>query len=99
MVYVAGEMQRQSLQMPLLVGGATTSAIHTAVKIAPAYDRPVVHVLDASRAVGVVGKLLNAETGTSFAEQVKREQTEAREKYLGRQAAIPLVSLGEARKR
>jgi 5-methyltetrahydrofolate--homocysteine methyltransferase len=69
------------------------------VKIAPVYDRPVVYVLDASRAVGVVGNLLNRETGAAFAEQVKRAQTQAREKYLGRQAEIPLVSLEEARKR
>src|SRR5215467_10741243 len=99
MVHVAKEMRRQGFQLPLLIGGATTSAIHTAVKIAPAYDRPVVHVLDASRAVGVVGNLLNTETGAAFAKRVKLEQTEAREKYLGRQAEIPLVSLEQARKR
>jgi 5-methyltetrahydrofolate--homocysteine methyltransferase len=99
MVHVAKEMRRQGFKLPLLIGGATTSAIHTAVKIAPAYDRPVVHVLDASRAVGVVGNLLNPQTGPSFADRVKREQTNAREKYLARQAEIPLVSLEEARKR
>lgn len=99
MVHVAKEMRRQGFQLPLLIGGATTSAIHTAVKIAPAYDRPVVHVLDASRAVGVVGNLLNAETGERFADQVKRQQLEARERYLGRQAEIPLVTLEEARRR
>jgi 5-methyltetrahydrofolate--homocysteine methyltransferase len=99
MVHVAKEMRRQGFQLPLLIGGATTSAIHTAVKIAPAYDRPVVHVLDASRAVGVVGNLLNAATGVTFADQVKREQLEARERYLGRRAEIPLVTLGEARRR
>jgi 5-methyltetrahydrofolate--homocysteine methyltransferase len=69
------------------------------VKIAPAYDRPVVHVLDASRAVGVAGNLLNRDTGAAFAKQLKREQDEAREKYLGRQAKIPIVSLQEARAR
>jgi 5-methyltetrahydrofolate--homocysteine methyltransferase len=99
MVHVAKEMQRQGFQLPLLIGGATTSAIHTAVKIAPAYDRPVVHVIDASRAVGVVGNLLNAESGASFANKVKREQVESREKYLSRQAEVPLVPLEEARRR
>jgi 5-methyltetrahydrofolate--homocysteine methyltransferase len=99
MVHVAKEMRRQAFQLPLLIGGATTSAIHTAVKIAPAYDRPVVHVLDASRAVGVVGNLLNGQTGAAFADRIKREQLQAREKYLARQSEIPLVSLGEARKR
>src|SRR5207245_11180018 len=69
MVHVAKEMRRQGFQLPLLIGGATTSAIHTAVKIAPAYDRPVVHVLDASRAVGVVGNLLSTENGATFADK------------------------------
>src|SRR5438093_13158658 len=61
MVHVAKEMQREGFTIPLLIGGATTSAKHTAVKIAPAYSRPVVHVLDASRAVGVAGQLKNPE--------------------------------------
>ena len=61
MVHVAREMERQSFELPLLIGGATTSRTHTAVKIAPAYHGPVVHVLDASRAVGVVGQLKGAE--------------------------------------
>ena len=99
MVHVAKEMKRQRLQFPLLIGGATTSAIHTAVKIAPAYDQPVVHVLDASRAVGVVGNLLNTSTRVTFADQIKRDQNAAREKYLSRVAQIPLVSLEEARRR
>src|SRR5439155_4462667 len=99
MVYVAGEMQRQSLQMPLLIGGATTSAIHTAVKIAPAYDRPVLHVLDASRAVGVVNNLINNETRPAFAERNRREQDKAREKYLARRSELPLLTLEEARQR
>ena len=99
MVYVAGEMQRQSLQMPLLIGGATTSAIHTAVKIAPAYDRPVLHVLDASRAVGVVNNLINNETRPAFAERNRREQDKAREKYLARRSELALLTLEEARQR
>ena len=59
MVHVAANMRRENFKLPLLIGGATTSRIHTAVKIAPAYDEPVVHVLDASRAVGVVASLLS----------------------------------------
>ena len=59
MVHVAKEMERQGFSVPLLIGGATTSKAHTAVKIAPGYSQPVIHVLDASRAVGVVGSLLN----------------------------------------
>src|SRR5699024_10119793 len=57
MAYVAAEMQRENLELPLLIGGATTSKIHTAVKIAPNYKGPVVHVVDASRAVGVASRL------------------------------------------
>jgi 5-methyltetrahydrofolate--homocysteine methyltransferase len=97
MIHVAKEMRRQRFQIPLLIGGATTSAIHTAVKIAPAYDRAVVHVSDASRAVGVVGHLLNVDSRADFADQIQREQAEARKKYLDRQVGIPLVTLEEAR--
>src|SRR5262249_22615655 len=59
MVHVAREMQREGFTVPLLIGGATTSRVHTSVKIAPAYEQPTVHVLDASRAVGVVSNLIN----------------------------------------
>src|SRR5205085_9639105 len=62
MIHVAGEMEREGFTLPLLLGGATTSRAHTAVKIAPAYHNPVVHVLDASRAVGVVARLVNPES-------------------------------------
>src|SRR5207245_4694678 len=99
MVHVAKEMRRQDFHMPLLIGGATTSAIHTAVKIAPAYDHAVVHVPDASRAVGVVGHLMNPATVAAFADQVQRGQAEARQKHLERQVDIPLLTLEEARRR
>src|SRR5438105_8129397 len=99
MVHVAKEMRRQGFQIPLLIGGATTSAIHTAVKIAPAYDHAVVHVTDASRAVGVAGQLMNPATAAAFADQVQRGQAKAREKHLGRQVDIPLLTLEEARRR
>ncbi len=73
MVHVAREMQRRGIQKPLLIGGATTSAKHTAVKIAPAYQQPTVHVLDASRSVGVVERLLSRDLRADF---VARNQTE-----------------------
>ena len=73
MVHVAGEMQRQGFTVPLLIGGATTSAAHTAVKIAPQYGNPVVHVIDASRVVGVVAQLLNPQTRDEFARRVAAE--------------------------
>jgi 5-methyltetrahydrofolate--homocysteine methyltransferase len=99
MVHVAEELQRQDFKVPLLIGGATTSAIHTAVKIAPAYDQPVLHVLDASRAVGVVNNLIHSESRSVFAENNKREQDAAREKYLGRRRDVALWTLVEARAR
>jgi 5-methyltetrahydrofolate--homocysteine methyltransferase len=99
MVHVAREMQRQGFTMPLLIGGATTSKIHTAVKIAPAYDQPVVHVLDASRAVGTVGSLNSPDLRDNYIRETRRGQDAARERYLGRHAQIDLLSLDEARKR
>ena len=66
MVFVATEMERRGMTLPLLIGGATTSTQHTAVKIAPEYAQPTVHVLDASRAVDVVSSLLNAERKPAF---------------------------------
>jgi 5-methyltetrahydrofolate--homocysteine methyltransferase len=99
MVHVASEMQGQNLKLPLLIGGATTSAIHTAVKIAPAYDQPVVHVLDASRAVGVVNNLMNPAARASFAEKNRLDQDKAREKYAGRRSEVALLTLAEARDR
>jgi 5-methyltetrahydrofolate--homocysteine methyltransferase len=99
MINVAAEMQRQDLKLPLLIGGATTSAIHTAVKIAPSYQQPVVHVLDASRAVGVVNNLVNPASRDRFIENNKREQDKAREKYLGRRSEVALLNLEDARRR
>ena len=66
MVHVAREMTREGTQVPLLIGGATTSKAHTAVKIAPSYRHGVVHVLDASRAVGVVGSLISPHQNEAF---------------------------------
>jgi 5-methyltetrahydrofolate--homocysteine methyltransferase len=99
MVNVAQEMQRQGFQTPLLIGGATTSAIHTAVKIAPAYEQAVLHVLDASRAVGVVNNLINPQLRGPFVQTNRVEQDKARQKYLGRRTDIALLTLSDARQR
>jgi 5-methyltetrahydrofolate--homocysteine methyltransferase len=98
MVHVAREMERQGFSVPLLIGGATTSRAHTAVKIAPGYRQPVVHVLDASRAVGVVSSLSSAAQRPEFARKNCAEQEKLRQQYSGPRIA-PLVSLQEARAR
>jgi len=99
MVHVAREMERQQFEVPLLIGGATTSRTHTAVKIAPAYHGPVVHVLDASRAVGVVGQLKGAEKRAVLDKQNRSDQERLRREHEARQMEQPLVSLEEARRR
>jgi 5-methyltetrahydrofolate--homocysteine methyltransferase len=81
MVFVAREMERRGFKVPLLIGGATTSRQHTAVKIAPEYSRPTVHVLDASRAVDVVSSLLNPVAAAAFVERTRGEQETLREQY------------------
>jgi 5-methyltetrahydrofolate--homocysteine methyltransferase len=98
MAHVAREMERQGFKVPLLIGGATTSRAHTAVKIAPAYSQPVVHVVDASRAVGVVGAFKTPEQSAKFAAENRAEQQRLREQHSGLRVA-PLVSLEEARHR
>ena len=99
MVHVAREMQRNGLDLPLLIGGATTSKAHTAVKIAPSYNEPVVHVLDASRAVGVVGALINPVMKIEFVEKARAEQEKLRQAHAGKGSGTPRISLSEARKR
>ncbi|MBI4401330.1 MAG: methionine synthase [Nitrospirae bacterium] len=99
MVHVAREMTREGFRMPLLIGGATTSKAHTAVKIAPAYEQPVVHVLDASRAVGVVSQLISPKQRTAFAEHNRQEQERVRQAHLGRTTRKPLLTLEQARAR
>jgi 5-methyltetrahydrofolate--homocysteine methyltransferase len=99
MAHVAGEMERQGFTLPLLIGGATTSRTHTAVKIAPAYRGPVVHVLDASRAVGVVGRLKEAEKRAAFGAENRAEQERLRLEHAARREQQPLLSLEEARRR
>jgi 5-methyltetrahydrofolate--homocysteine methyltransferase len=95
MVFVAREMERRGMKMPLLIGGATTSKQHTAVKIALEYSGPVVHVLDASRAVDVVSRLLGAKRD-EFAHENRAAQAETREKYANR-AEKPLLSYAKAK--
>ena len=98
MVHVAREMEREGFKVPLLIGGATTSRAHTAVKIAPVYGQPVVHVLDASRAVGVVGRLASAEMKPAFADENRSEQEKLREIHLAPKSQ-KLRTLDEARQR
>ncbi len=88
MVHVAREMERRGLRLPLLIGGATTSKPHTAVKIAPAYQAPVVHVLDASRAVPVVSQLVNPDTRPAFAEQIRAEYERVRNQHAARETKL-----------
>jgi 5-methyltetrahydrofolate--homocysteine methyltransferase len=99
MVHVAREMDRQGFEIPLLIGGATTSRAHTAVRIAPAYKGAVVHVVDASRAAGIVGKLVSSTHGPALAEENRKEQERLREAHESRRSAKPLVDLEEARRR
>jgi 5-methyltetrahydrofolate--homocysteine methyltransferase len=96
MVNVATEMQRRGLKMPLLIGGATTSRQHTAVKIAPAYDNATVHVLDASRVVGVVSDLLDPDRSIVLAEKNRADQEVLREQHANKQRR-PMLSLEQAR--
>jgi 5-methyltetrahydrofolate--homocysteine methyltransferase len=98
MVHVAKEMERRGLSTPLLIGGATTSKAHTAVKIAPGYSNPVIHVLDASRAVGVVGSLINPALKNGFTESIRLEYEKVRAHHSVQNAA-PLLSIEEARAR
>lgn len=97
MVHVASEMQREGFTIPLLVGGATTSAAHTAVKIAPAYEQPVVHVIDASRVTGVVSRLLSDQGRASYLEELGTMQEKQRNDHYGRQQERKLLSLEQAR--
>ncbi len=103
MVTVAKEMKKQGFELPLLIGGATTSVAHTAVKIDPEYDQPVVHVLDASRAVGVVNQLLGDETRAHFAANKKDEYKKlraAREAAGGGEAKLmPLMAARSRREK
>jgi len=99
MVYLAKEMERQNFEVPLLIGGATTSKAHTAVKIDTQYKNAVVHVNDASRAVTVVGDLLNKKTSTQYVSNIKKEYEVFRENFLKRAKTKSYTSIVEARNR
>ena len=96
MVHVAKEMQRQEFNLPLLIGGATTSKTHTAVKIAPNYEHPVIYVPDASRVVNVMNKLLNDTHKPKFTKEINEEYQAVRERYANRKNQ-PLISVEKAR--
>ncbi|MFZ4120050.1 MAG: methionine synthase [Caulobacterales bacterium] len=97
MCFVAAEMTRRGMTMPLLIGGATTSRTHTAVKIAPNYPGPIIYVTDASRAVPVVQKLMSADDRAAFAADMRAEYDQAREAYLAGQDKKPRLALSRAR--
>ena len=97
MAHVAREMQRQGFSLPLLIGGATTSLAHTAVKIEPNYEHPVVHVKDASRAVGVCTQLLSRELRDAFAAEIRADYARTRERHLKHKTDTVRLSLAEAR--
>ena len=97
MVMVAQEMEKRGLELPLLIGGATTSRTHTAVRIGPAYSGPTVHVKDASRAVGVVTQLSSDKLKAGFINGIEADYATARERHAARRSALNLVSLVDAR--
>jgi len=99
MVHVASEMKRQNFNIPLLIGGATTSKAHTAVKVSPNYDHPVVHVLDASRSVPVAGSLLTKDKTVKdkFFEEITAEYATIREQYEKKKGYKKMISIEEAR--
>ena len=97
MVFVAQEMQRQKIEIPLLIGGATTSKAHTAVKIAPVSENAVIHVNDASRAVTVVSNLLSKEQQESYMAGIRSDYDQFREKFLQRSERKTYLSLTQAR--
>ncbi len=99
MVHVAKELAREGIETPVLIGGATTSKIHTAVKVAPGGTQPVVHVLDASRAVGTLNSLLGKDLKEDFALEVRNEQESAREAHEAGKGRDTLLTLPDARKR
>ena len=97
MIYVAKEMQRQGLKIPLLIGGAATSELHTSVKIEEHYDGPVIHVKDASQAVGIVSKLMSKTEKTDFVKYIERKYSEIKINYAKKLKQKNYYSLIEAR--
>jgi len=99
MVHVAAEMQRLDFKLPLLIGGATTSPAHTAVKIEPNYDGPVIYVKDASRSVGVAQALVQKDSYSALVEKTRKDNARRREQHAGKKRLKPQLSLEEARRR
>ena len=99
MVHVAGEMEREGFQIPLLIGGATTSKVHTAVQIEPAYSGSTIHVRDASRSVGVVSHLMSTERQQTFTEQTREEYAEIRERRAKNRQQANLLPFAIAQER
>lgn len=99
MVHVAKEMERQGFKTPLLIGGATTSKIHAAVKIAPNYSNETIHVLDASKSVSVVSNLLNKDSKIKFSRSIKQEYDRLRESHKRRKEQKKFISIDKARER
>ena len=97
MVYVAQQMEKQGFKLPLLIGGATTSRIHAAVKVAPQYSGPTVHVLDASKSVPVVSQLLNEESKNQYALGIRNEYVKLADDHAKRQSAKDIIPYAEAK--
>lgn len=97
MIHVAKEMQRQHFTLPLLIGGATTSRAHTALKIEPHYDQATIHVVDASRAVGVVSQLLNDDSKPAYVDNIRKEYAALRELHKKKKSANTQISIKAAR--
>jgi 5-methyltetrahydrofolate--homocysteine methyltransferase len=97
MVHIAAEMKRLNFDLPLLIGGATTSPAHTAVKIEPKYDGPVIYVKDASRSVGVAQALVQADTRSALVRKTREDNAKRRERHAGKSRLTPQLSLAQAR--
>ncbi len=98
MVHIAKEMERMKINLPLLIGGATTSRLHTAVRISPAFSGTTVHVLDASKSVGVVSNLLNKETKETFSKKIQEEYNKLKSEHAKKQSEKNFLTIEQARK-
>ena len=99
MVHVASEMERRGFKIPLMIGGATTSRIHTAVKIAPVYSGPVAYTANASRVIGVAQKLVSEDLSAGYIKELREQQEEDRRQFAEANSSRKLLPIGEARKR
>ncbi|MCH8331728.1 MAG: methionine synthase, partial [Bacteroidetes bacterium] len=99
MIHVASEMERLGMDIPLLIGGATTSKVHTAVKVAPQYSGGTVYVTDASRSVAIVGRLVNEKTAAGFIDEIKQEYDTVRENHKNKKSSRKYIPIEEARNR